>query len=1324
MNQTIALGKRAFVIAVAAATILSMAGLSAFVAPLTASAASAGDLIKGTTLSTVYYYAADGMRYAFPNEKSYFTWYSDFSGVQTLTDSELAAIPLAGNIVYRPGSRWIKIQSDPKTYAVTPQGVIRWIETEAVATGLAGASWNTFIDDVPDVFFVDYSVGPSLVSAAGGYNGMLLEGSTYLLWDGQKRMVTDAGFSANRYQDRFVLPAPGVDLDAIPAGSNLSSAEAELTDTAQTGAVATGGLSVSLASDTPASQTVPGGADSVKFTKVKLMASSGSANVDSMKFKLGGVGSTSNIDDAYLYDGNIRITDGRSINSSTRSVTFGALNMSLTSGMMKHLTVRADTSTAAAGGDTANFGLMSASSISSSATVSGNFPVVGNTMTFSDTDAGTIEVSKTGSISDPVLGEKDAVIAKFTVEIDDEDGHLHEITLNVDDASDHSNFKLWDGADLLASCTSDGDDLVSCVLTNPLPLDEGDSETLELSADIGGDAGEDIKVAVEETADVVAVGSDFGFNLGVDIAAYDATGGACASSANDCSFSTTEGGELTFAFNGPPSDDIQIDGDDQVLMEFSITAENWVEVKELNVTVRCDAASASGCDAAADPGDLVNAAGTEANLQDITIRKSAGGTLMGPEELAVGGSDTSQSLEFDDNFIMMGGDSLDLMVTVDIDNDAVADDIYQVLLELGTAGDVDAEDQNGDALALSDIVPSADLSGNLFTLANASLDVTPATPPSSGTYVKGTSNVPVVGYAWEAGDTSDVTVTDVTFQSTGDTDATFTGGTSEDDVDVGDHVGSCTLYDSETSAVIAGPEGLDSTDQILFDSFDWTIPAGETMKTITKCNFSNNDLDGADADAYAFFIDSDEAGDIVAEDEDGDSVTETTTGPTGVADVTAVPEIDIVDSGTINVTIDGSTPKANVLLSNSTGVNVAKYKFDAVDEDFLVKKLTFVNCLRYDGDNNCTDDFTSGAALDEANGQDRVAKAVKLSYKDKAGTTKTKTGFLSGNKVNFSSLDFFVPDAETRVLTVSIDTNAVTSQAATSGDQLGLHIVDSGTFTFTAPVAAATASFEAVGDGSGETVLDFGGTGGTAEGVAARRFVIHKTKPTLSLAAGSPSGAGVPGLSEVLRLNVSADSRGFVTLDLLTFKVSFAEATAAGFADCDPADLAQAAKWEFYDLDEPGELLDDDGDWSWFESDGTACAGAVTDNIGYAVLDFEGSATTPSEEVGAGETKTYVLRIDTTGASSSSDDSIRVDIPSQSELCDDDATTNDPTINATNNTLAASGDGTCDGGVEGVDLGGDDVDDPAVKWDDDVEGDDIEGDFLKNLPLVGGTIVY
>lgn len=133
---------------------------------------SAGDLIKlpddgnaGTTVDTaVYYYGADGLRYVFPNSKTYFTWYSDFNNVKEVNSTQLGTIGLGGNATYRPGVKMIKIESDPKVYAIDRGGVKRHIGSEAVAVALYGSNWNTQIDDVSDSFFSNYTLGDALAT--------------------------------------------------------------------------------------------------------------------------------------------------------------------------------------------------------------------------------------------------------------------------------------------------------------------------------------------------------------------------------------------------------------------------------------------------------------------------------------------------------------------------------------------------------------------------------------------------------------------------------------------------------------------------------------------------------------------------------------------------------------------------------------------------------------------------------------------------------------------------------------------------------------------------------------------------------------------------------------------------------------------------------------------------------------------------------------------------------------------------------------------------------------------------------------------------------
>lgn len=1248
MNESLRIGKRAFTVAVAAATILWSVGFAALVAPSSASAASAGDLIKGS-LSTVYYYAADGNRYAFTSEKNYFSWYENFSGVVTISDSELAAIPLGGNIVNRPGSYWIKITSDPKTYAVTPQGQIRWIESEEVATGLAGADWNQFIIDVADVYFTDYTVGASLTSAANAYNGALVEGSVYLIQDGEKRMVTDSGMSGNRFQSRFVLDGEGINLDGIPSGSDVSGKEGDLADTAQLGDAVTGGLKVSLASDTPASATIPAGASSVPFTKWKFEAQTGTASLNQLIVSLGGIGAVANIENVYLYEGSVRMTDGRSVNSNTRQATFSALGMNWGAGEMSYLTARVDVSTTPTGGDTANLGIKAAGDVIGSATVSGTFPATGNTMTFSETEAGTVTIDKTGSISDPTLGQEGAVIGRFTVEADDEDAMVEQVTLNVDDAQDHSNYLLWMGDEKVSTCLAPVGDLVTCPFTNMLNVEDGDSESLKLSADIGGEGGDSIKVGVEERADVLATGGDFGFNLQVDIEGYDDTGSACTGSGDDCSYSEIQGGELTFAFNGPTSGDVMIDGDDEVFFEFALTSENFVEVNNIGVGIEC--VDDSGC--------LFDGGG-DAALEDITIRNANGSAFMGPEELDLGGNSDDQWIDFDDAQTLNAGTSLDLMITANTTSDDGMDgERYRMHIDMdGSDSDgIMAEDINGDDLAADDIVPGSDLTGNIFTLSASSLEVAATAPPSDGTYVKGAANVPVVGFSWEAGDTSDVTVTDVTFTVVGSD--TVDGNVANNGLTERDYVNSCTLYDQESGLVIDGPESVTTGSQVLFESFDWDIAAGETAKTITKCNFAkllSNDND----DEFAFGIDSSD--DITAEDNEGSEV-EADLGEDNTDGDVAI--ITVTDTGSLDITLDGATPKSTIVLGNSTGVGMATFKVRATNEAFTVTDLTLENCVDYEGSSTC-----------DTYGEDTAVSSLMLSYTNEAGESKTKTSFFTGGVAMLGGLELWAPQDVSQTFSVSVNTSAVSSTSAASGSEIGVGINVDGF------------DFEAVGKASGDTLTEDDWESGleacedTNDGVCAGNpMVLRKTKPTVSLASGSPSGAGVAGFSEAFRFNVSADSRGFVELNSVLFQVS--TSGTGTWNDCD-GELDDTDKWSFYDLSNPSEELDDDGDWTFEEAD-ASCDGG---DLAVANLDLSADTTTPIEEIGAGTTKTYVLEVDTTGADGSSDDSIRIDIPTET---------------------------TADGLGSGWD---------AINWNDDAEETSIDGTYIKNLPVRGGTIVF
>lgn len=114
----------------------------------------------------VYYYATDGKRHAFTNDKVFFTWFSDFSSVKEVSAEFMASLTLGKNVTYRPGVKMVKFQTSPQVYAVQKGGVLRAILSESIASALYGTDWNKKIDDVSDVFYGNYTFGQPIVTTA------------------------------------------------------------------------------------------------------------------------------------------------------------------------------------------------------------------------------------------------------------------------------------------------------------------------------------------------------------------------------------------------------------------------------------------------------------------------------------------------------------------------------------------------------------------------------------------------------------------------------------------------------------------------------------------------------------------------------------------------------------------------------------------------------------------------------------------------------------------------------------------------------------------------------------------------------------------------------------------------------------------------------------------------------------------------------------------------------------------------------------------------------------------------------------------------------
>lgn len=122
----------------------------------------AGALIKSTEFSAVYLLGADGNRHAFPSETVFSSWNYSFDDVVTITPGELAAYTLGKNVTIKPSTHLVKLQTNPKVYAVALDATLRWVTSESIALSLYGVDWASNVVDVNDVFWPNYTVGDDI----------------------------------------------------------------------------------------------------------------------------------------------------------------------------------------------------------------------------------------------------------------------------------------------------------------------------------------------------------------------------------------------------------------------------------------------------------------------------------------------------------------------------------------------------------------------------------------------------------------------------------------------------------------------------------------------------------------------------------------------------------------------------------------------------------------------------------------------------------------------------------------------------------------------------------------------------------------------------------------------------------------------------------------------------------------------------------------------------------------------------------------------------------------------------------------------------------
>jgi hypothetical protein len=1054
-----------------------------------------GDLVRVAGQKAVYYIQGSTAR-VFPHQAVYHSWGfpADYSTVKIITAAELAAYSIGNPMPFRDGSLFRGVTSS--LYG-RPTPTVFYVENATLRPIISGAVYKALFNDLTysRVVWVPsdlldkfaYPMGSTIESSATYPAGLFVKyGDRYGLTTatGVRYFADDAAITANRYNKAKAVTIT----TALPEGTPITGLETALVTPGWT-TTATGPLTVSLAADTPAAATVPYGATSVPVLKFNI---SGSGTINEIVIKRSGVGSASDFTAAYLYDGYTRLTNARSISSETNEVTFINLNLSAP----RTLTVKVDITNSNLNGHQSTFSVKSVNGTA----VSG---VNGNPVTISSVQATAATIAETGSAWTVTLGTSSAEVAKFSIQetSGSADLRVNAITLRNGGSLSNAylqNLVLKTGSTILATASAMTGDKAVLVFSSPLTILKGQTKQFVLYADIrGGRTNDTIKFYLDETSDLNAVDATYGYGVRLtnNWALADQT-------------VTMTGGTITLGFNGPVASNYAKNTTGNDFLKFSLSAERNVTVKKVKLTMLI--LDNTGAELASDNAHW-------GYLKNIKITDlDTGTTLVGPLSAASSGTYTNPAgsgnayyyYEFSDSFDLTAGSTRHLSIKADIDANFTADYTIKFGLDLSGTNYV-YDNDSGEYVSSSKIVPNT-LTGNTMTVKEASLTVSKLSSPTSATYVKGTSDVPVLGVGLTAvADT--LKVNKITVRLYADDDGTF-DNSGYGDTAANTLASTVSLYEGTTK--VAGPVNMTLVGTIgstggyykaEFNNLAYTVSQGSTKNLTVKVNllstFTGTKYLAAD-------IKPDD--DMEVEDSQSNLLTNLSNTNLNLA-ASPSPVITCVENGTLTAAVDSSTPSASLVAFGSTNTAVSKFRFSATNEDFVI---------------------TGAKLIIETAASSRSVEKVILTYpKDAAGNLETKEGYLTSGAVTFSdgSLNIYVKKDSYAVLTVKVNLNSK-SAGATNEDAIRIGL-DKVANDWTNNTSNLTNDFIAVGQSSGAKLY------GNTNNITMNNYTLNKayameSYPTVALASDSPSGNLVPGTNTlVAKFNITAHANNDVTFE-------------------------------------------------------------------------------------------------------------------------------------------------------------------------------------------------
>jgi hypothetical protein len=354
------------------------------------------------------------------------------------------------------------------------------------------------------------------------------------------------------------------------------------------------GLTVALASDTPAAGTIVAGSSATELAKFTFTnGDAAEVKVTQIKVKRIGISDDTTLEALYLFDGYTRLGDEATLSSGYATFNNAAGIFTVAAGKSKTISLRADIKSGVSGQTVGIEITASTSVVSNASALSGTFPISGNLMSVATaTTPATATLGTATPAEANIDATNDFIIWSNTLAITQQDVKLEYLRLTQIgsiSADGLNNIRLdISGTEVATSSLvagTAGQDLIFDLSASPVSITKGQTKTLTVTADIVGGASKTLRMGLEKTADIFIKDTAYGNYVKVSGTVPSRSG-----------IQTINTGTITMTkATDSPVGSVVNEASNVSLAKINVKA-NGEEIKINTLRVRIDITEASGTD--------------------------------------------------------------------------------------------------------------------------------------------------------------------------------------------------------------------------------------------------------------------------------------------------------------------------------------------------------------------------------------------------------------------------------------------------------------------------------------------------------------------------------------------------------------------------------------------------------------------------------------------------------------------------------------------------------------------------------------------------------